>query len=87
MRLWVPAEGELRAIASELATRIAEHLGTSGPGAQSIGSTVEKLAAQVGHGGQQGGSIRFEFRQVGGELVIEARCDGQASEVRHPLPA
>ena len=48
---------------------------------------VEKLAAKVGHGGQQGGSITFEFRQVGAELVIEARCDGQASEVRHPLPA
>ena len=87
MRLWVPTEGELRGIAGELAKRIAEHLGTTGDGAQSLGTTVEKLAVQLGHGEHSGGLISFDFRQVGSELIIEARCNGQASEVRHPLPA
>jgi len=86
MRLSVPAEGGLRRIASELATKVAQHLGTNAPDAQSLGATVEKLASRLGtDGGHQ--DITFEFRQVAGELIIEARCNGQASEVRHPLPA
>ena len=86
MRLSVPAQGGLRRIASELAAKIAEHLGAKGPDAQSIGTTVEGLASRLGNGGGHA-DITFVFRQVGGELVIEARCDGETSEVRHPLPA
>jgi hypothetical protein len=88
MRLWVPAEGGLRGIAGELATKVAEHLGTSAPDAQSLGAAVEKLASDLGQGGShQGGLITIDFRRVGSELVIEASCNGHASEVRHPLPA
>ena len=88
MRLWVPAEGGLRAIAGELAAKVAEHLGTTAPEARSVADMVEGLASKLGRGGdQQGRSITFEFRQVGAELIIEARCNGQTSEVRHPLPA
>jgi hypothetical protein len=87
MRLSVPAEGGLRRIASELATKIAEHLGTASPDAQSIGAMVDGLASRFGNGGHGAEDITFDFRQVDGELVIEARCDGEASEVRHPLPA
>ena len=88
MRLWVPAEGGLRGIASELATKVAEHLGTSVPDAQSIGVAVEKLALDLGQGGSsQSSLITFDFRQAGSELIIEARSNGHASEVRHPLPA
>ena len=87
MRLSVPAEGSLRAIAGELAARIAEHLGTASPDAQSVAKTVEGLASRLGNGGgHQKHDITFVFRQEAGELVIEARCDGEASEVRHPLP-
>ncbi len=32
-------------------------------------------------------AITFEFRRVANELVIEARRNSEASEVRHPLPA
>jgi hypothetical protein len=31
--------------------------------------------------------IEFDFRQVEGELLIEARCGARTSEVRCPLPA
>jgi hypothetical protein len=87
MRLSVPAEGGLRGIASELATKIAEYLGTGSPDAQSIGAMVDGLASRLGNGGKGAQDITFNFRQVDGDLVIEARCDGEASEVRHPLPA
>ncbi|MGH9371483.1 MAG: hypothetical protein ACRD15_08135 [Vicinamibacterales bacterium] len=88
MRLSVPAEGGLRGIASELATRIAEHLGSKSPDAQSLGAMVDGLASRLGNGGAHAErDITFEFRQVDGELVIEARCNDEASEVRHPLPA
>ena len=88
MRLWVPADGSLRSIASELATKVAEHLGTNAPDARSLGDTIERVASKLGNSGSpEGQNIRFSFRQVSGELVIEARCNGEASEVRHPLPA
>jgi hypothetical protein len=85
MRLSVPAEGDLRRIASELAAKVAEHLGAKSPDAESLAAMVEGLASRLGNGGHQ--DITFVFRQVDGELVVEARCNGKASEVRHPLPA
>jgi hypothetical protein len=85
MRLSVPAAGGLRGIASELATKIAEHLGAASPDAKSIGAKVDGLASRLGNGGGHD-AITFEFRLVESELVIEARCNGEASEVRHPLP-
>jgi len=85
LRLRVPAEGELRGIAGELAAKIAEHLGAGSPDARDLGARVAGLASKLANGGGQA-DITFEFRQVEGELVVEARCDGQASEVRQPLP-
>ncbi len=88
MRLSLPAdEGAWRAIAGELAARIAEYLGAKAPDAQLLGRSVEGLGSQVASRGGQQEDITFVFRQVNEELVIEARCSGRASEVRHPLPA
>jgi hypothetical protein len=86
LRLWVPAEGDLREIAGELAAKIAEQLGAGSPDAQQLGARVAVLASQLANGGGHGQEITFEFRQVAGELVVQARCNGQASEVRQPLP-
>jgi hypothetical protein len=87
LRLWVPAEGDLREIASELAAKIAEQLGAGSPDAKQLGERVAGLASQVANGGGHAGQeITFEFRQVDGELVVRARCNGEASEVRQPLP-
>ena len=88
VRLSVPAEGDLRNIAGELAARIAEHLGVKSPDAASLSATISGLASRLGSGGgQPAQDITFEFRQVDRELIIEARCAGQASEVRLPLTA
>jgi hypothetical protein len=87
LRLWVPAEGDLREIASELAAKIAEQLGAGSPDAKQLGERVAGLASKVANGGGHAGQeITFEFRQVDGELVVQARCNGEASEVRQPLP-
>ena len=86
MRLSVPADGSFRGIASELAARIAEYLGAASPDAQSLGASVEGLASRVVNGSAPEEHITFEFLQVQGALVIRARCNDQASEVRHPLP-
>jgi hypothetical protein len=80
MRLSVPSEGTLSAVAGELAAKVAEFLGgESGP----IGATLDQLASRVAAAGED---ITFEFRQIDRELVIQARCNGRSSEVRHPLP-
>lgn len=86
LRLSVPAEGRLRAVATEVATRIAEYLGSNRPDAESAGVTLEGLAARVAPTGANG-DIQFEFREVDGELLIQARCDERSMEVRYPLPS
>ncbi len=83
LHLSVPSEGELRIVAADIAARIAEYVGVSGPG-DPVTAAVEKAAAQVAG---SNGEIAFVFRLVDGELHIEARCGARASEVRCPLPA
>jgi hypothetical protein len=85
MRLSVPAEGGLRAVATEVARKIAEYLGTNPPDVESVGSTLERLATRVCTAGSE--DITFEFREINRELVIQARCSGRSSEARYPLPA
>jgi hypothetical protein len=85
LRLSVPAQGGLRAVASELATRVAEYLGSDRPDAESAAVTLEGLAARVAPSGADG-DIAFEFREEDGELLILARCDGRTHEARYPLP-
>lgn len=86
MHLSVPPEGHFRAIASELAVRIAEHLGGEAPESGAVGDQVEALASRLAGAGTPGRPITFEFRQEQGALVIEGRCGGEISELRHPLP-
>jgi hypothetical protein len=81
MRLSVPSEGDLTAIAGELAAKVAEFLGGE---SKSISAALEALSARVAASGED---ITFEFRQGDRELIIEARCNGRTSEVRHPLSA
>lgn len=88
MHLTVPAEGGLRSIASELAARIAEHLGAAPPRAETIGTLVDRLASRLGNGGGPADRvITFAFSEVNGELVVAGRCEDQASEVRQQLGA
>jgi hypothetical protein len=81
MRLSVPSEGTLGAVAGELAAKVAEFLGGE---AGSIGASLEQLTSRVAAAGED---ITYEFREINRELVIQARCNGRSSEARHPLPA
>jgi len=86
LRLSVPAQGPLRAIASDIAGKVAESLGDKAVEDGSIGAAVERVAAHVAPDGSDA-EITFEFRQIEGVLLIEARCGSRSSEVRCPLPA
>jgi hypothetical protein len=86
LRLWVPAQSDLRSIAGELAAKVAEFLGADAPDAQSLAEKVAGLASTLANGGQPSHDIALEFRQVNGELVVEARCAGAASEIRQGIP-
>ncbi len=86
LRLSVPAQGELRPIAGEIAAKVALYLGDETSDVTAVGAALESVAARVAPNGS-GGDIAFEFREIDGELVIEARCGTQSSEVRCPLPA
>lgn len=86
LRLSVPVAGALRAVAADVAGKVAAHLGDKAADAAAVGAALEGVAARVASPGGDA-EITFEFRQVEGELVIEARCGNRASEVRCPLPA
>jgi hypothetical protein len=83
--LSVPAAGALRAIAADIAGKVAVYLDEASDTA-GVCAALEGVAARVAPAGGEA-EITFEFRQVEGELLIEARCGSRASEVRCPLPA
>jgi len=90
LRLSVPAGDGFRAVAVDLAVKVAEYVGCPPPDATKVAGLLESLAATVASnapGDAAGADITFEFHQVGDELLIEARCAGRSSEVRHPLSA
>jgi hypothetical protein len=85
LRLSVPADGGLRGVAREMATRVAVYLGSREEDAELAGNAVEGLAERVAPQGA-GGEITIEFSEVDRELLIRVRCDGRSSEARCPLP-
>ena len=85
LRLSLPASGELREIASELAAKMADQLGLQAGGEGDLAATLEELARRVQPVAD--GDLAFEFHKFDRELKIEARSDGRASEARIPLPA
>jgi hypothetical protein len=85
LRFLVPASGELRAVATDLAVKIAEQLGAKTQGRAAVESTLADLARRVDASGDD--EVAFEFHKLDDELKIEARSNGRASEARIPLPA
>lgn len=85
LRFFVPASGELRLVATDLAAKVAEQLGVNGEGRAAIKGTLDDLARRVGVTGDD--EVAFEFHKLDRELKIEARSNGRASEARIPLPA
>jgi len=85
LRFSVPASGELRAVATDLAAKVADQLGVNGEGRAAIEGTLDDLARRCGVAGDD--EVAFEFHKLDRELKIEARSNGRASEARIPLPA
>lgn len=85
LRLSVPCDGPLRAVASELAGHVAAFLDQALDGA-AVSAALESVAAEVSPPGNAA-DIEFEFRQANGELLIKAQCGGRRSEVVCPLAA
>ena len=83
LRFSVPVSGELRAVATELAVKVAQQLGVKtqkdGDVARAIDDLVQRVEADQA-------DIAFEFHKLDRELKIEARSNGRASEARIPLP-
>ena len=87
LRLSLPAGEGFRAVAVDLARKVAEYVGCPPPDGAKVAALLESLAATVAPNGNASGDIEFEFLQDGEELRIEARCAGRTSEARHPLSA
>lgn len=85
LRFSLPASGELRAIANELAAKVGDQLGVRAQGEGGLAAAFEELVGRVQPAAE--GNLAFEFHKVDRELKIEARFDGRASETRIPLPA
>jgi hypothetical protein len=86
LRLSVPAAGDLRAIAPELAVKVAEQLGGGALEAARAAEAVERVALDVA-APDGDGQIEFIFRRAAGALLIEARSGGRTAEIQHALPA
>lgn len=85
LRFSVPAFGELRAIATDLAAKVAEQVGLRGDGQGGLAAAIEDLAGRLEPSADS--DLAFEFHKADRELKIEARSDGRASEARITLPA
>jgi hypothetical protein len=84
LRLSVPTADGFRAVAHDVATKVAEYVGCA-PGDTARATTVlESLTADVVPAGGDG-DITFEFHQVGEELRIEARSGTRSSNASLPL--
>jgi hypothetical protein len=87
LRVSLPAGGAFHGIASDLAAKIAEYLGSRRMDPKTAALLIQDLATAVVPPGNNGtADITFEFHQTEGELRIEARCAGRTSEARHSLP-
>jgi hypothetical protein len=86
LRLSVPAAGDLRAVATDVASRVAAYLGDRAPQGAAVAAALDAVAARVGPAASDA-EITFDFRAMNGQLLIEAHCGSRSSEVRCPLPA
>jgi hypothetical protein len=86
LRLSVPFGGPLRVVACDVAARIVESLKERAPAPAAVAAALDSVAASVAPSSADA-EITFDFRNVNGELLIEAHCGTRSSEVRCPLPA
>jgi hypothetical protein len=82
LRVSLPVSGEISAVASEMAVKLAEQLGVEKARAAAAGEAVSRLVHQVGAGS---GDVAVEFHKLENELRIEARQESRVSHARVPL--
>ena len=85
LRLTVPTKGEFSTVATDLAVKIAEHLGQPAADAEAAARAMQELVADVAPQGADT-DVTVEFHRVDDTLRIAAECDGRSAEARHPLP-
>jgi hypothetical protein len=85
LRFSAPASGELRAVATALAVKVAEQLGIKAQADGTVARAIDDLARRLEAADMD--EMAFEFYKLDRELKIEARSNGRASETRIPLPA
>jgi signal transduction histidine kinase len=86
LRLSVPASGDLRGVAVDVAKRISEYLREGAPDTHGLRAAIEGVVSKVAPAASDT-EITFDFREMNGELQIEAHCGSRSSEERWPLPA
>jgi hypothetical protein len=86
LRLSAPAAGDLRVVVVDIAKRVAEYLREGPPDMMGLRVAIEGVASKVAPAANDA-EIIFDFREINGELQIEAHCGSRSSEVRCPLPA
>ena len=84
LRLSVPSGDGFRALAVDLAAKVAEYVGCAPPDTTKVAAILESLAAEVTPNGADGGH-HVRVPQVDEELRIEAACSGRKSEASHSL--
>ena len=80
-------QGVLRDVATELAGTRGRVPRRHGPGRGGGAARPSNPSHRASRRRRATPRSTFEFRQVEGELLIEARCGSRTSEVRCPLPA
>jgi len=85
LRLSLPSDDDFRAVAVDVAAKVAEYVGCAPPDATKVAEILASLAAEVTANGSAADNITFEFHRVNEELRIEAVCSGRKSEGRHQL--
>ena len=80
--LVVPAESRFRAIASEVAGRLAELAGGSGPG---LSAAVAGAIDTVANGASVSDEVRLEFRRADDAIVVDLACGSRSHSITVPL--
>ena len=86
LRLSVPAGGELRVVAVDIAKRVAEYLRDRAPDAVG-GRRLSRVSPRASRRRRPTAKSPSISAKLNGELQIEAHCGTRSSEVRCPLPA
>jgi hypothetical protein len=85
MRLTIPAAGEFRPLATELAGKFAEYSGSTARDAAALRRSVEQLAAKVANGAGPDASIDVNMIVRANVLLVRVSSGSKSDEATCPL--